>query len=63
MTIPKAKWKPMSPAEKEQHERVMLVPPLNTPAFQQFYRDLLRKREIRMSNESEGGTNNETTYL
>ena len=55
MTIPKTKWKPMSPAEKEQHERVMLVPPLNTPAFQRFYRDLLRKREIRMSNESEGG--------
>ena len=55
MTIPKAKWKPMSPAEKEQHERVMLVPPLNTPAFQRFYSDLLRKREIGISNESEGG--------
>ena len=63
MTIPKAKWKPMSPAEKEQHERVMLVPPLNTPAFQRFYRDLLRKREIGISNESEGVSNDGTTQI
>ena len=63
MTIPKAKWKPMSPAEKEQHERVMLVPPLNTPAFQRFYSDLLRKRENGISNENEGGNNDGTIQM
>ena len=52
----KGKWRRMSPADKEQHERVMLVPLLNTPAFQRFYRDLLRKTAIEVPSvdENEG---------